>query len=68
MDSDGGSAAAGNVHGGIQLSINLGGNIAFVYYLLSERELAEAVSGDGVIRRKLIRDTFDIVGDIYAHK
>ena len=49
MDSDGGSYAAGDVHGGIQLSLDLGGYIPPIYHLLSERELAEAVPGRDII-------------------
>lgn len=49
MDSDGGSYAAGDVYGGIQLSLDLGGYIPLIYCLLSERELAEAVQGRDII-------------------
>ena len=50
MDSDGGSYAAGDVHGGIQLSLDMGGYLPLIYHLLSERELAEAVSRSDIIR------------------
>ena len=49
MDSDGGSYAAGDVYGGIQLSLDLDGDIPLIYHLLSERELAETVSWRDII-------------------
>lgn len=45
LDSGGGSSAAGDVHGGVQLSDDLDGNFTAVYHLLSARELAEEVPG-----------------------
>lgn len=45
LDSDGGSSAAGDIHGGVQLSDDLDGNFAVVYHLLSAGKLAEAVPG-----------------------
>lgn len=49
MDPDGGSSATGDVYGGIQLSADLDGNFAFVYYLLSEGKLVEEVPGNNIM-------------------
>ena len=63
MDSDGGSYAAGDVHGGIQLSLDLGGDIPLIYHLLSERKLAEAVPGCDIIGCVICNDAGSCVED-----
>ena len=40
MGADCRSPSAGDIHSGIQLSADLGGDFNFVYYILSERQLA----------------------------
>lgn len=64
MDSDGGSAAPGDVYGGIQLSADMDGNVAFVYCLLSERKLVEAVQGRSVMA--LYDEVYDDCRYIFA--
>lgn len=55
--------AAGDVHGGVQLSLDMVGDIAVIYRLLPERKLAETVSGD-LITRGPFYDIFNLIGDI----